>query len=135
VKVHHVVFCVRHEHQEEAADLWRALGLTFSQLELADVGLRVFIDWEAGIEIMAPVPGAGEVAEAYTAFLDTEGEGFFSVVMAVTEVEGPAAVAQRYGANVTYRQHRRHGDLRINEVQLAPVHGMPITFLATTTER
>ncbi len=134
MRVHHVVFCVRHEHQEEAADVWRALGLTFVRLELADVGLRVFIDWEAGIELIAPVPGAGEVAEAYTSFLATHGEGFFSVVMAVAEVEGPTAVARRYGAAVAYRQHRRHGDLRIDEVQLAPVHGMPITLLATTTE-
>jgi hypothetical protein len=74
------------------------------------------------------------VAAAYTDFLATQGEGFFSVVMGVAEVEGPTAVARRYGAAVTYRQHRRHGDLSIDEVQLAPVHGMPITFLATTTE-
>jgi 4-hydroxyphenylpyruvate dioxygenase-like putative hemolysin len=133
-RVDHVVFCVLHEHLAEAADLWRDLGLTFAEFDLADVGLSVLIDWAAGIELIAPVPGAGEVAEAYTSFLATRGEGFFSVVMAVDEVEGPAAVARRYGAHVAYQQRRRHGDLDIDEVQLTPIHGMPITFLATTTE-
>ncbi len=134
MRVHHVVFCVRHESLGEAADLWRALGLTFAEIDLADVGLTVLIDWAAGIELIAPVPGAGVVAEAYTSFLDRRGEGFFSVVMAVDEVEGPAAVARRYGAETAYQQHRQHGDLTIDEVQLTPVHGMPITFLATSTE-
>ena len=133
MKLHHVVFCVHHENQEEAADLWRSLGLSFADIDLADVGLRVLIDWEAGIELIAPVPEAGEVAAEYTSFLATRGEGCFSVVMAVPEVDGPAEVARRYGAEVAYRQHRHHGDLPIDEVQLAPVHGMPITFLATTT--
>jgi hypothetical protein len=131
MRVHHVVFCVRHEHQEAAADLWRALGLTFAEIGLDDVGLRVLIDWEAGIELIAPVPGAGEEAAAYRSFLADEGEGLFSVVMDVSEVDGPAAVAQRYGAEVAFRQHRQHGTVSIDEVQLDPVHGMPITFLAT----
>ena len=133
MKLHHVVFCVHFDHQEQAADLWRGLGLTFAEIALPDLGIRVLIDWDAGIELVSPVPGSGEVAAEYTSFLATRGEGFFSVVMAVDEVEGPAAVARRYGAHVAYQQRRRHGDLDIDEVQLTPIHGMPITFLATTT--
>jgi hypothetical protein len=130
VKLHHVVFCVRHDNQERAADLWRDLGLTFAEVPLPDLGIRVLIDWDAGIELVAPVPGSGAEAAAFATFLETRGEGIYSVVMAVDEVDGPEAIAVRYGALVEYRQHRDHGGLVIDEVMLEPVHGMPITFLA-----
>jgi len=130
MKVHHVVFCVHNDNQERAADLWRDLGLTFAEIPLPDLGIRVLIDWEAGIELVSPVPGAGEVAASFTGFLESHGEGLYSVVMMVAEVDGPAAVAARYGAEVEFRQHREFGPVALDEVMLAPVHGMPITFLS-----
>ncbi len=130
MKIHHAVFCVRTDNQERAADLWRQLGLTFAEVVLDDLDLRVLIDWEAGIEVVAPLPDAGESARAFTEFLESEGEGLFSLAMRVDEVDGPESVARRYGALVEYRQHREVGAMVIDEVQLAPVHGMPITFLA-----
>ncbi len=132
-KVHHVVFCVRHDNLDRAAGLWRELGLTFSEVDLPDLDLRVLIDWAAGIELIAPVPEAGPAAAAYTDFLATNGEGFYSVVMDVAEVDGPTAVATRYGATVGYTQHRQVGTLSIDEVSLDPFYGMGVTFLATTT--
>jgi hypothetical protein len=51
--------------------------------------------------------------------------------MAIDEVGDAVSVADRYGAQVEYSQHRQHGSLTIDEVMLAPVHGMPITFLST----
>jgi len=131
MKVHHAVFCVHTANQEGAADLWRQLGLTFAEIVLDDLEIRVLIDWEGGIEIVSPLPDAGEPALPFTTFLETRGEGLYSLVMDVDEVDGPEAVARRYGAEVEYRQHRELGTLVIDEVMLAPVHGMPITFLAT----
>jgi len=131
MKVHHAVFCVHGDNQELAADFWRALGLTFAEVILADLEIRVLIDWDAGIELVSPLPDAGEPAAAFTTFLETRGEGLYSLVMSVDEVDGPEAIALRYGADVEYRQHRDLGSMVIDEVMLAPVHGMPITFLAT----
>jgi hypothetical protein len=130
MKVHHAVFCVHTANQEQAADLWRDLGLTFAEVVLEDLDIRVLIDWEAGIELLSPLPDAGAAATAFTTFLETHGEGLFSLAMGVDEVDGPEAIARRYGALVEYRQHREVGAMVIDEVQLAPVHGMPITFLA-----
>ena len=130
MKVHHAVFCVHGHNQERAADLWRQLGLTFAEVVLDDLEIRVLIDWDAGIELVAPLPDAGEPARAFTAFLEDRGEGLYSLAMDVDEVDGPEAIARRYGAEVEYRQHRELGSLVIDEVMLAPVHGMPITFLA-----
>ena len=98
---------------------------------LNDLEIRVLIDWDAGIELVSPLPDAGEPAQAFTTFLETSGEGLYSLAMDVDEVDGPEAIARRYGAQVEYRQHRELGSFVIDEVMLAPVHGMPITFLAT----
>jgi methylmalonyl-CoA/ethylmalonyl-CoA epimerase len=134
MKLHHVVFCVHHRNLERAAELWRDLGLTFAEIDLADLGIKVLIDWNAGIELVSPVPGSGQSAAVFTTFLENRGEGVYSVVMAVDEVGGAVAIAQRYGVQVEYSQHRQHGSLTIDEVMLAPVHGMPITFLSTVEQ-
>ena len=69
------------------------------------------IDWNAGIELISPIPGAGEPAAAFTTFLESQGEGLYSVVMAVPAVDTPTAIASRYGADVEYEQRRDHGSL------------------------
>jgi len=130
MKVHHAVFCVHGDNQERAADLWRELGLTFAEIVLDDLEIRVLIDWDAGIELVSPLRDAGEPALAFTTFLETHGEGLYSLAMSVDEVDGPEAIALRYGTQVEYRQHRDLGRFVIDEVMLAPVHGMPITFLS-----
>ena len=56
--LHHVVFCVRRANQDEVAAFWRDLGFEFVDIDLPDVGLRVMLDWDRGIEIIAPTEGA-----------------------------------------------------------------------------
>jgi hypothetical protein len=100
MRVDHVVFCVRHQNQGRAAGLWRALGLSFTEVDLPDLEIRMLIDWNAGIELISPIPDAGEPAAAFTTFLESQGEGLYSVVMAVPAVDTPTAIASRYGADV-----------------------------------
>jgi len=76
MKLHHVVFCVHHRNQELAANLWRGLGLTFAVIALPDLGIRVLIDWNAGIELVSPVPGSGVTAAAFTTFLENRAKAF-----------------------------------------------------------
>ncbi|MGA2836221.1 MAG: hypothetical protein ABSF84_06450 [Acidimicrobiales bacterium] len=73
MKVHHAVLCVHGDDQERAADLWRELGLNFAEVMLADLEIRVLIDWDAGIELVSALPDAGEPAAAFTTFLETRG--------------------------------------------------------------
>jgi methylmalonyl-CoA/ethylmalonyl-CoA epimerase len=131
MRLHHVVFCVRPENQERAAGLWRELGLQFQEVSLEDLSVRVLIDWNAGIEIISPTDRANAKAADFTAFLNEKGEGLYSVVMGVSEVDGPAAIAARYGAPIQFEQRRAYGSFQLDEIMLAPVHGMAITFLAT----
>jgi hypothetical protein len=130
-KLHHVVFCVRPENQERAADLWRDLGLSFDELALEEEGLRVLLAWSAGIELVAPTEAGGTESDRFRAFLAERGEGVFSVVVRTDDVEGPIAVAGRHGAAVAYQQHREFDGIVVDEAELTPVLGMPITLLAT----
>jgi hypothetical protein len=130
-KLHHVVFCVPPEDQEGAADLWRDLGLTFDELALEEEGLRVLLAWTAGMEIVSPTAVGGTESDRFRAFLAERGPGVFSVVVRTDDVDVPIAVTARHGADVAYRQHRETGDIVVDEAELSPVFGMPLTFLAT----
>lgn len=129
--LHHVVFCVRRENQDEAADFWRAIGFEFVDIDLPDVGLRVLLDWGRGIEIIAPTETAGPEAADVEEFLEEHGEGVFSVVVRSAAIAGPIAIAAQYGADVEYQQHRQGPGFTLDEARLRPVHGMPVTLLAT----
>jgi 4-hydroxyphenylpyruvate dioxygenase-like putative hemolysin len=129
--LHHVVFCVRRENQDAAADFWRALGFEFVDIDLPDVGLRVLLDWGRGIEIIAPTAAAGAEAADVEEFLEQHGEGVYSVVVRTADVEGPISIAARHGAPVDYQQHREGPGFSLDEARLRPLHGMPVTVLAT----
>jgi len=130
-RVHHVVFCVRPENQDRAAEFWRDLGLVFQDIALVEEGLRVLLDWSAGIEIISPTTDAGTETARFWEFLEERGEGVCSVVVKGPSVETPILVAKRHGASVRYQQHREDGGYFLDEVDLTPIFGMPVTLLAT----
>jgi hypothetical protein len=131
-RLHHVVFCVEAEHLEHAAGYWRELGISFEEVDLPGLGIRVLLDWTAGIELVCPADPTGTETERFRTFLAEEGEGVYSVVLRTGAVGGPLAVARAHGAQVRYQQHRESGPQVTDEVDLSPVFGMPVTLLATT---
>ncbi len=129
--VHHVVLCVHRATQDEAASYYRDLGFEFAQFELDDVGLRVLLDWDGGMEIISPTDDAGPEAEHARQFLEERGEGVYSVVVRSADVEGPRSLAARSGARPEFEQHREGEGYWLDEVRLSPVHGVSVTLLAT----
>ncbi len=132
-KLHHVVFCVEPKNLERATAFWQDLGFTFAELDLPDVGLRVLLDWDGGIEIISPSQPETPEAADVTDFLRVHGEGVYSVVVRTPEVAGPISVAERHGARVDFQQHRggENEGFELDEARLSPVFGMPVTLLAT----
>ena len=129
--LHHVVFCVERAHQDDAANFWKDLGFEFAEIDLADVGLRVLLDWTRGIEIISPSDVNAAEGARVQQFLDTRGEGVYSIVVLTSDIDGPLSVAARYGATLQLRQDRSGDGFALEEAMLSPVHGMPITFIAT----
>ena len=129
--LHHVVFCVRRENQDEAAEFWRALGFEFVDIDLPDVGLARPARLGSRDRDHSPTEAAGSEAADVEEFLEQHGEGVYSVVVRTADVAGPISIAARYGAEVEYQQHREGPGFALDEARLRPLHGMPVTLLAT----
>jgi 4-hydroxyphenylpyruvate dioxygenase-like putative hemolysin len=130
-QMHHVVFAVAPDRLEAATAFLVGLGFTFQTHVLDDVGLRVTLDWDRGVELVTPTLEGYAKHVPVADFLARNGDGVFSVVMRVKDADAATALAQRYGATVEFRQDRGGGGLDLVEVQLATMFGMPLTLLFT----
>jgi methylmalonyl-CoA/ethylmalonyl-CoA epimerase len=77
----------------------KLLGATFHDqcVPAEPFGLRCAISWDAGIELVAPLPGRDSFV---TSFLEKQGEGLMGVVFAVDDVEECCARAEKMGIGV-----------------------------------
>jgi 4-hydroxyphenylpyruvate dioxygenase-like putative hemolysin len=129
--LHHVVFAVATERHDAVAQMFTDLGFTLQPAELTELGLRINLDWAHGVEVISPIPGStAEVAASVTAFLDTNGDGVYSVVLQVPGARDAESVAERYGAAVRFRQRIEGGGTHLEEIDLS-VLGLPLTMLDT----
>ncbi len=74
------------------------LGCTFHSVddeEAARFGVRTVFSWDGGIELVAPIEGAGSHLDA---ILESRGEGLIGVVWAVPDADASKAAAERHGA-------------------------------------
>ena len=129
--LHHVVFAVAAERHDEVAQMFTDLGFTLGPAELAELGVRISLDWTHGIEIISPLAGAtAEVAESVQRFLDVNGDGIYTVVLQVPEAAAAEAVSERYGAAIRFRQKLEGDGTHLEEIDLS-VCGLPLTLLDT----
>jgi 4-hydroxyphenylpyruvate dioxygenase-like putative hemolysin len=129
--LHHVVFAVAPERHDTVAQMFTDLGFVLQAAELAELGLRINLDWDRGIELISPVPGAtAEVAVSVNEFLDTKGDGIFTVVLHIPDASAAESVTERYGAAARFRQKLEGGGTHLEEIDLA-VLGLPLTLLDT----
>jgi 4-hydroxyphenylpyruvate dioxygenase-like putative hemolysin len=129
--MHHVVFAVAADELGKATDFLEALGFRFQTHILDDVGLRVTLDWDRGVELVTPLDGSAANPGPVDDFLARNGAGVFSVVVRVDDADAAAELAHRYGASTDFRQDRSADGLELVEVQLASMFGMPLTLLST----
>jgi methylmalonyl-CoA/ethylmalonyl-CoA epimerase len=75
------------------------LGATFhdQSTPAEPYGLRCAISWDAGIELVAPLPGRSSFAEKHIA---KHGEGLMGVVFAVDDVDEARQRAEKMGIGV-----------------------------------
>lgn len=128
--VHHVVFAVPREQLSETAQFFSELGFRFQTIELEDVGLRVLLDWDGGLELVTPLSAAADGAGEVEQFLQQNGPGVYSVVIRVGDALAAEQVARRYGARTRFRQHRGGDGFGLDEIEIS-VLGLPLTFLST----
>ena len=112
------------------AKLFTDLGFGFENLELAELGLHVYLDWNRGIELISPIPGSTVGGRFGEEFLEHHGEGVYTVVIRVPGASAAEAVAERYGGTTRFRQNFEGEGSYLDEIDLS-VFGLPLTFLST----
>jgi 4-hydroxyphenylpyruvate dioxygenase-like putative hemolysin len=125
-----VVFAVLPEQMPKAVQFFSELSFQFQTIELEDVGLRVLLDWDGGLELVTPLSSGADGTGAVAQFLQRNGPGVYSVVIPVGDASAAEQVAQRYGAQTRFHQHRGGEGFEIDEIELS-VLGFPLTFLST----
>jgi hypothetical protein len=84
-RVSHVVWCVRPESFDEVTAMFsESFGVAFDKLDMHGGGLRVSFSLAHGVEVIAPSPDG---PKKFHDFLDTHGEGVYTVVYAVTDLD------------------------------------------------
>ena len=130
-RLHHVVFAVAAERHDTVAQLFTDLGFSFENLELAELGLHIHLDWNRGLELISPVPGsAASVAASVHEFLDGHGDGVYTVVIQVPGASAAEDIAKSYGATTRFSQHFDGDGFHLDEVDLSALN-LPLTFLST----
>ncbi len=130
-QLHHVVFAVAKERQTSVARMLTELGFSFNATEITELGISVALDWDRGIELISPVPGAtASVAVSVNEFLDRHGDGVYTVVLRVPDAAAAESVAERYGSTTRFRQSFDGEGSYLHEIELS-VFGIPLTMLST----
>jgi hypothetical protein len=97
--VDHVLWVSHLKNQE--ANVARLSELTNQQFDgpvsRPDVGLRVYLSWEGGLEIVAPLDVDTPIANSLRDHLTKKGEGLFGVVFGVPDIDAARARAERLG--------------------------------------
>ena len=102
-KVHHVVWCVRRESLPALERYWTAaLGVPLASCRIDDAGLHLLMSWDAGVEIVAPTEQPGRITGALEVFLESSGEGVFSTVYEVDDIDAAMKRAVAGGAEVAF---------------------------------
>jgi hypothetical protein len=134
-RIDHIVFVVHPETADGAAERFeQVLGISFTdRYEVPAIGIRLYIDWSAGIEIVTPVDRS--LAVEYAEHLDKYGEGIFRLVFGVANLDASLERVQSLGLKV----HKRFDVLtirpqwtelfsRLDESIIDAVHGVRLNL-------
>lgn len=132
--IDHVVLLVRGDHIDAIAKQWTdILGVEFEEMADETLGVRVVINLDAGIELLAPLGSYGSHGAVLEQHLAEHGEGFFSLVVKVDDAEAAGERAVAAGSTVVRRFETSGSEVyahrydRFLELALTPIGGINVT--------
>ncbi|KHK90260.1 hypothetical protein [Novosphingobium malaysiense] len=82
--VDHVAWIAHYDSIEShVAQIEELAGVKLDRFEREDAGILICVNWEAGLEILAPMPARTEFNGFLHEHLEQKGEGLFSIVFGV----------------------------------------------------
>jgi hypothetical protein len=86
--IDHVVWLSRLENAEKnVADLEAITDGNLVRFDRDDMQVALFIDWDAGLEVVAPFPAVNDFNRALHERLESHGEGLLAAVFGVENLE------------------------------------------------
>ncbi len=123
-RIHHAVYLFPADELPAAKAFWEeALGVPMEEVTF-NPNLSIFHAPEAGIELVAPVPGAEAVPAGMIRFLERGGAGLFTLVFEVDDLDQSLAGVDAKGVEVK----RRLDFEAATQVELDEHHGMRVTL-------
>ena len=99
--IDHVAWISRPENLEaNIAQLEKLTGAKLARFERKDMGFIMYISWEAGLEVVAPMAEPTEFNQWLRQWLETRGEGVMSVVFGVRDLDKHKARLEALGVPV-----------------------------------
>jgi len=130
-RIDHVAFLVAPQNFESCLEsMGSALGLDFQRAHRDDLGLMIGVDWDAGIEILAPT-GPESV---FWNRLQEKGEGAATVIFGVADIDAAKEQARNaglgYSAEIGLRGDEPWADRFeiVREAALDPICGISLVL-------
>ena len=99
--VDHVAWISRLENIEaNVAQLEKLADAKLTRFQREDMGFVMYISWEAGLEVVAPLEKPTEFNQILRDWLATRGEGVMSVVFGVKDLDKHKARLEKQGFEV-----------------------------------
>lgn len=97
-RVDHIVYISSWDKLDEnIAHLEAITDAALQRCERPDMGAIICVDWTAGLEVVAPLPGRNAINDALYTRLETHGEGLIAVVYGVPDLEAHKAKLEAKG--------------------------------------
>nr|WP_087573181.1 MULTISPECIES: hypothetical protein [unclassified Sphingomonas]AJW29509.1 hypothetical protein pJE1_087 [Sphingomonas sp. JE1] len=103
-RLDHITWAAQPENQRAHVERLSTLCRTEfdGPIELADYGVRVFLSWESGLEVVSPTDESKAFAQAVRKHLDERGESLFAVVFGVPDLADAQAHARSLGHDADF---------------------------------
>ena len=99
--IDHVAWISRPENLEaNIAQLEKLADAKLVRFEREDMGFIMYLNWEAGLEVVSPMPERTAFNQLLHDWLDTRGEGVMSVVFGVRDLDAHKARLEALGFEV-----------------------------------
>lgn len=86
--------------EDNVAELEQLTGAKLTRFQREDMGFVMYISWEAGLEVVAPLKEPTDFNRGLTDYLAARGEGLMGVVFGVDNLENHKARLEALGREV-----------------------------------